>query len=42
VLAVESKIEIHSIHRLGKPMNCNTSRRNDQVTESKAFAISIF
>lgn len=42
VLAVESSMAIQSFHRLGNPMNCNTSRRNGQATESNAFAMSIF
>jgi hypothetical protein len=40
VEAVDSSMEIHSVHRLGNPMKDRSWRRNSQDTESNAFAMS--
>ena len=40
VLAVDSRMEIQFLQRLGKPMCSRTSSKKGQATESKAFAMS--
>jgi hypothetical protein len=42
VLAVESRVDIQSIHFCEKPTWRMTSRRNDHATESNAHATSTF
>jgi hypothetical protein len=41
VLAMARRVEIHSWHIIGKPMNTSTSSRKGHAMESKALAMSI-